>query len=74
VNQRAVMIVGLIVAIALAVTLLALTATTKARSASPRLVPLTPAALAYQAQDGHRYSSGPVVSVPAVPSSGIGHR
>ena len=74
VSQRTVMIVGLIVALALAVTLLALAATTNARSVSPRLVPLTPAALAYQAQAGHRDSSAPVVSAPLVPASGMGHR
>jgi hypothetical protein len=82
VSQRTVTVVGVIVALALAVTLLAVAATVKTRSVSPRLVPLTPAALAYQADAGHPHStsqatqSGDVgtASAPAVLSSGMGHR
>ncbi len=58
VSHRTVVVVGLIVAIALAVTLLAVTAHPTARSSAPLLrPPLTPAALAYQADTAHRYAT-----------------
>ncbi len=67
------MIVGVIVAIALAVTLLALTATTKTRSVSPRLVQAAPpATAAAQGSDAAHFRI--TSSAPSVPSSGIGHR
>jgi hypothetical protein len=60
VSQRTVTVVGLIVAIVLAVTLLAVASHPKAQSGAPVLhPPVTPAALAYQADAAHGYAISP---------------
>ncbi len=66
-------VVGVLAAIALAVTVVALTATTKTRSASPRLVQAAPHATAgAQGSDAAHFNI--TSTAPAGMSSGIGHR
>ncbi len=57
------MVVGLTVALALAVTLLAVAGFPTARSSAPVVrPPLTPAALAYQADTAGRYATSPATT------------
>jgi hypothetical protein len=72
-SRQTLLITGLIVAIVIAVTVLALTAGANTRSASPRLVGAAPRAVgAAQASDAAHF--GNPSSGSSVLSSGMGHR